>query len=57
MQIEGYSLDVQKTKMKEFCDYNKYEMVGEYEDKHQQWRKTDLENRLYKTYDKIDEEE
>ena len=34
MQIEDYSLDVQKTKMKEFCDYNEYEMVGEYEDKH-----------------------
>ena len=57
MQIEGYSLDVQKTKMKEFCDYNKYEMVGEYEDKHYQRRKTDLENHLYKTYDKIDEAE
>lgn len=60
MQIEDYSLDVQKTKMKEFCDYNEYEMVGEYEYKHQQQeaaRKTDLENRLYKTYDKIDEAE
>ena len=29
----------------------------DYEDKHYQWRKTDLENRLYKTYDKIDEAE
>ena len=29
----------------------------EYEDKHYQRRKTDLENRLYKTYDKIDEAE
>lgn len=28
-----------------------------YEDKHYQRRKTDLENRLYKTYDKIDEAE
>ena len=29
----------------------------DYEDKHYQRRKTDLENRLYKTYDKIDETE
>ena len=104
MQIDGYSLDAQKTKMKAFCDYNEYEIAGEYEDagksgksiegrvsfnqmmediksgkdgvsrqlyhnketilsdidsldyedKHYQ-RKTDLENHLYKTYDKIDE--
>ena len=32
MQIEGYSLDAQKTKMKAFCDYNEYEIAGEYED-------------------------
>ena len=31
MQIDGYSLDAQKTKMKAFCDYNEYEIVGEYE--------------------------
>ena len=41
--------------MKARCDYNEYEIVGEYEDKHYQRRKTDLENHLYKTYDKIDE--
>ena len=29
----------------------------EYEDKHYQRRKTDLENYLYKTYDKVDEVE
>ena len=29
----------------------------DYEDQHYQRRKTDLENRLYKTYDKIDEAE
>ena len=29
----------------------------DYEDKHYQRRKTDLENRLYKTYDKIEEAE
>ena len=29
----------------------------DYEDKHYQRRKTDLENRLYKTYDKIDDAE
>jgi len=32
MQIDGYSLDVQKTKMKAYCDYNEYEIAGEYED-------------------------
>lgn len=32
MQIDGYSLEAQKTKMKAFCDYKEYEIVGEYED-------------------------
>ena len=32
MQIDGYSLDAQKTRMKAFCDFNEYEIVGEYED-------------------------
>ena len=32
MQIDGYSLDAQKTKMKAFCDYNEYEIAAEYED-------------------------
>ena len=32
MQIDGYSLEAQKTKMKAFCDYNEYEIAGEYED-------------------------
>lgn len=32
IQIDGYSLDAQKTRMKAFCDYNDYEIVGEYED-------------------------
>ena len=32
MQIDGYSLEAQKTKMKDFCDYNEYEIVGEYGD-------------------------
>ena len=31
-QIDDYSLDEQKTKMKAFCDYNEYEIAGEYED-------------------------
>ena len=31
-QMDGYSLDAQKTKMKAFCDYNEYEIAGEYED-------------------------
>ena len=32
MQVDGYSLDAQKNKMKAFCDYNNYEIAGEYED-------------------------
>ena len=32
MQIDGFSLEAQKTRMKAFCDYNDYEIVGEYED-------------------------
>ena len=26
MQIDGYSLEAQKTKMKAYCDYNEYEI-------------------------------
>ena len=32
MQIDGYSLDAQKSRMKAFADYNDYEIAGEYED-------------------------
>ena len=32
MQIDGYSLDAQKARMKAFADYNDYEIVGIYED-------------------------
>ena len=32
MQVDGYSLEAQKAKMKSFCEYNDYEIVGEYED-------------------------
>ncbi len=32
MQIDGYSLDAQKTRMKAFCEFNEYEVAGEYED-------------------------
>ena len=32
IQIEGYSLDAQKARMKAFAEYNDYEIVGEYED-------------------------
>lgn len=32
MQIDGYSLEAQKTKMKAFCEYNEYVIAGEYED-------------------------
>ena len=29
MQIDGYSLDAQKSRMKAFCELNEYEIVGE----------------------------
>lgn len=32
MQIDGYSLDAQKARMKAFAEYNGYEIVNEYED-------------------------
>ena len=32
MQIDGYSLDAQKSRMKAFADFNDYEIVGDYED-------------------------
>ena len=32
MQIDGYSLDAQRTRMKAFADFNDFEIVGEYED-------------------------
>ena len=32
MQIDGFSLDAQKSRMKAFADYNGYEIVNEYED-------------------------
>jgi site-specific DNA recombinase len=32
MQIDGYSLDAQKSRMKAFCEFNDYEIAGEYED-------------------------
>ena len=32
MQIDGYSLDAQHTRMKAFAEFNGYEVVGEYED-------------------------
>ena len=32
IQVEGYSLDAQKARMKAFAEYNGYEIAGEYED-------------------------
>ena len=32
MQIDGYSLDAQKSRMKSYAEFNDYEIVGEYED-------------------------
>ena len=32
MQIDGYSLDAQKSRMKAYADFNDYQIVGEYKD-------------------------
>ena len=32
MQIDGYSLDAQKSRMKAYAEFNDYEIVGEYEE-------------------------
>ena len=32
MQLDGYSLDAQKARMKAYADFNDYEIAGEYED-------------------------
>ena len=32
IQTDGYSLEVQKARMKAFADFNDYEIVGTYED-------------------------
>ena len=32
MQVDGYSLEAQKTRMKGYCAFNEYEIAGEYED-------------------------
>lgn len=32
MQIDGYSLDAQRARMKAYADFNDYEIAGEYED-------------------------
>ena len=32
LQVDGYSLDAQKSRMRMFAEYNNYEIVGEYED-------------------------
>ena len=55
-EIENYKIQLRK------LNHNKDTILSDmdsldYEDKHYQRRKTDLENHLYKTYDKIDEAE
>ena len=32
MQVDGYSLDAQKEKLKRYADYEEMEIVGEYSD-------------------------
>ena len=32
MQIDGYSLEAQRTRMRAFAEFNDYEVAGEYED-------------------------
>lgn len=53
MEIENYKIQLKK------LYHNKDTILSDmdsldYEDKHYQRRKTDLENHLYKAYDKID---
>lgn len=43
MQIDGYSLDAQRTRMKAYADFNDYEIVGEYEDAGKQKKSTEQE--------------
>ena len=55
-EIENYKIQLRK------LYHNKDTILSDmdsldYEDKHYQRRKTDLENHLYKTYDKIDDAE
>ena len=55
-EIENYKIQLRK------LYHNKHTILSDmdsldYEDKHYQRRKTDLENHLYKTYDKIDDAE
>ena len=32
MQVDGYSLEAQKSRMRMFAEFSDYEIVGEYED-------------------------
>ena len=32
VQVDGYSLDAQKSRMKAYAEFNDFEIVGEYED-------------------------
>jgi len=32
MQVDGYSLEAQKSRMRAYCDFNDFEIAGEYED-------------------------
>ena len=55
-EIENYKIQLRKLYHNKDTILSDMDSI-DYEDKHYQRRKTDLENHLYKTYDKIDEAE
>lgn len=46
MQIDGYSLDAQRARMKAYADFNDYEIVGEYEDAGKSGKENGMEGLL-----------
>ena len=55
-EIENYKIQLRKLYHNKDTILSDMDSI-DYEDRHYQRRKTDLENHLYKTYDKIDEAE
>lgn len=47
MQVDGYSLDAQKEKIKRYAEFQNMEIVNEYSDE-------GMETRLYRLYDEIE---
>ncbi len=45
MQIDGYSLDAQKSRMKAYAEFNDFEIVGEYDGSRNAVVMTDMEGK------------